>query len=60
MSMPTRRVVNMTMGTHRGLTFWDLGTGGVYRPVAFGVTRPDVAGAPRLALFDFGLAIAEQ
>jgi hypothetical protein len=44
MTMPTIRQVNITAGTHGGLTFCDFGMGGVYRPDGavppFGVTRP--------------------
>ena len=47
--------MNISTGTHMGLTFLLLGVGGVYRPVGggaadfFGVTRP-----PRFALFAIG------
>src|SRR4051794_17836800 len=54
--MPAPRKLNMRIGTHRGLTLYSLGTGGVYRLVAGGVVRDELALAALLrAAFDFAL-----
>ena len=45
MSIPLTRKMPMTIGTQIGLTLYSLGIGGVYRPDAFGVTRPVLPGA---------------
>ncbi len=63
MAIPPSRHTNIRIGTQMGLTFWDRGTGGVYRPLPLGVTRlvaPGL-GAPAAVCFPlFGLAMAHD